>query len=31
MSDRRYHYLGCGPTYYGMGEAFARAMLQMRK
>jgi len=31
MSDRRYHYMGCGRTYYLMGEAFGRAMLEMLK
>ena len=31
MSDRRYHYMGCGQTYYLMGEAFGKAMLDMVK
>ena len=31
ISDRRYHYPGCGETYYRMGEAFGKAMLEMVK
>ena len=31
MSDKRYHYMGCGETYYRMGEAFGKAMLEMVK
>ena len=31
MSDRRYHYMGCGPTVYLMGEAMGKAMLEMMK
>jgi len=31
MSDRRYHYMGCGRTYYLMGEAFGKAMIEMLK
>jgi alpha-galactosidase len=30
-SDRRYHYMGCGETYYRMGEAFGKAMLEIVK
>ena len=29
MSDKRYHYMGCGETYYRMGEALGKAMLEM--
>jgi alpha-galactosidase len=29
MSDKRYHYMGCGETQYRMGEAFGAAMLEM--
>lgn len=31
MSDRRYHYMGCGRTYYLMGEALGKAMIEMVK
>jgi hypothetical protein len=31
MSDKRYHYLGCGETCYLMGEAVGQAMLEMVK
>jgi len=31
MSDKRYHYMGCGRTYYLMGEAMGKAMLEMLK
>jgi len=30
MSDKRYHYMGCGRTYYLMGEAFGKAMVRMQ-
>ena len=29
MSDRRYHYMGCGRTCYLMGEAFGKAMMEV--
>ena len=31
MSDKRYHYMGCGRTYYLMGEAMSKAMLELLK
>ncbi len=31
MSDRRYHYMGCGETYYRIGEAMGKSMLEMLK
>ena len=31
MSDKRHHYMGCGETYYLMGEAFGKALLEMMK
>ncbi len=31
MSDKRYHYMGCGRTYYLMGEAMGKAMVEMLK
>jgi len=31
MSDKRYHYMGCGRTYYLMGEAMGKAMLPLLK
>ena len=29
MSDKRYHYMGCGRTYYLMGEAMGKAMVKL--
>jgi len=29
MSDKRYHYMGCGKTYYLIGQAFGRAMIEL--
>ncbi|MDP6046291.1 MAG: sialate O-acetylesterase [Phycisphaerae bacterium] len=31
MSDKRYHYMGCGRTYYLMGESMGKAMLELLK
>ncbi|MBC8372402.1 MAG: sialate O-acetylesterase [Planctomycetes bacterium] len=31
MSDKRYHYMGCGRTYYLMGEAMGKAMIELLK
>jgi hypothetical protein len=31
MSDKRYHYMGCGRTYYLMGEAMGKTMLELLK
>jgi alpha-galactosidase len=31
MSDKRYHYMGCGRTYYLMGESMGKAMLEFLK